>query len=300
VGRAPFGAEARERIGGREMSVRTPSGGRRPGAAVVCATLALTPCWLVGCGKSDKTTSATTTPPKETTTAPEPDASGGSVTIPDTPETDATLGESTAQVDTDRVAREQKVLNDAQAVGALLNDYWSGELQAQYSLAFDQPDRFVYYRGEETTSCGEYTGPRARNAYYCPYDVNEHVAFDLDWLQEYLVSHPGGATTFLVLAHEWGHAVQDTWLENNGNDVWDPASRKELNADCLAGVFLAAAINQGAIVEEVGDAESIFRWLAEAGDTPWTSSDFHGTAAERQAAFGDGYTRGTDYCRQTY
>ena len=44
--------------------------------------------------------------------------------------------------------------------------------------------------------------------------------------------------------------MRDTWLENGGTDVWEPPYRKELNADCLAGVFLSRSIAEGTIVEE--------------------------------------------------
>ena len=226
---------------------------------------------------------------------------GGTITIPSQPEREGpTLGEMIAQSLESRRQREAKVLEDATALGPLLNDFWTRELASRYDLTFDMPDKFEYYRGEQHTSCGGVTEPRANNAYYCFPDHEEHVAFDLDWLQQYLIEHPGGATTFLILAHEWGHAVQDTWLENGGGDTWDPAYRKELNADCLAGVFLAASIQQGIVVEEAGDADAVFGWLYEAGSSPWLAPGTHGTSDERQTAFLDGFREGTDYCRTQY
>ncbi|MBA3420319.1 MAG: hypothetical protein H0U12_00180 [Thermoleophilaceae bacterium] len=229
------------------------------------------------------------------------EAGGGSITIPSQPEPTApTLGEILAQENASRLAREQKVLNDAGILGPRLNDFWTRELSSRYQLTFDAPDRYEWYRGEQQTSCGGVTEPRADNAYYCFPEHEEHVAFDLAWFQQYLVNHPGGATTFLILAHEWGHAVQDTWLENGGGDTWNPASRKELNADCLAGVFLAASIRDGTIVEEAGDADAIFGWLYEEGSSPWLARGTHGTRDERQAAFVDGFHQGTAFCRANY
>jgi predicted metalloprotease len=244
--------------------------------------------FLAGCGDDDGSTAETSGTGSEVL----------SLAIPASPSLEGqALGEIVARAEATR-AREEKVLNDAGDLGALLNDFWTREL-ARYNLAFDAPDRFEYYRGEETTSCGGDVGSRARNAYYCIPDTEEHVAFDLDWMQQYLEYNPGGATTFLILAHEWGHAVQDTWLENGGNDTWVPASRQELNADCLAGVFLGASIREGTIYEEADDAEAIFRWLYEEG-SPWLEPGSHGTSEERQQAFLDGLQQGTEYCRTTY
>ena len=197
--------------------------------------------------------------------------------------------------------RESKVLTDAGSVDDLLNTFWSGELEQLYGLAFDPPDRFESYSGSSNRACGgQQANALPKNAYYCPVEADEYVAFDLNWLQEYLVAHPGGATTFLILAHEWGHAVQDTWLDSGGTDVWDPPYRKELNADCLAGVFLSRSIDEGTIVEEPGDADAIFSWLFEAGGGPWFNPSDHGTKEQRMQAFSDGFQQDTGYCRTEY
>jgi len=199
------------------------------------------------------------------------------------------------------MSAEQKVLHDADAVVGPLNDFWTQELRDQYGLQFDTPDDYEYYRGASNDSCG---GLNARalpnNAYYCPAENDEYVAFDLDWFTSYLDEHPGGATTFLILAHEWGHAVQDTWVEQNpGGDVWNPPYLQELNADCLAGVWMEDSLRRGILIEESGDADAIFGWLWEEGG-PWFDPGTHGTQEQRQRAFSDGYAYGTDYCRTKY
>jgi len=196
---------------------------------------------------------------------------------------------------------EQKVLQDADAVADLLNEFWTQELRARYGLVFDPPNRFEYYRGYGNAPCGGEDNALPNNAYYCWEDTDEYVAFDLDWFASYLDEHPGGATTFLILAHEWGHAVQDTWVEQQPNtDVWNPPYRLELNADCLAGVWMADALRRGTIIEESGDAEAIFESLWEMGSGPWFDPGDHGTSEQRQQAFMDGLTQGTHYCRTNY
>jgi predicted metalloprotease len=197
--------------------------------------------------------------------------------------------------------RVDKVQADAAGLVPLLNDFWTTELQSVYGIAFDPPDRVLYYEPPRWDPCGSDTQNWTNNAFYCPLDGDEKVEYDLNWFQEYLVRYPGGATTFYILAHEWGHAVQDTWLESGGKDEWTPAYRKELNADCLSGVFIDRSIDDGLIVEEEGDAEAIYTRLFEGGSKEgWLNPGSHGTSEERQRAFADGFVNGTAYCRTNY
>jgi uncharacterized protein len=194
----------------------------------------------------------------------------------------------------------ERVLTDAEALQPLLDEFWTQELDYQYGLSFDTPDRFEYYVDAGNSPCGGEYADGTDNAYYCAADGDEHVAFDVDWLASYLPEHPGDAVTFLVLAHEWGHAVQDTWVEQEpGVDYWEGPAQ-ELNADCLAGVFWDNGVRNGTIIEEDGDADAVFSWLAAGGSGTWTDPGDHGTAEQRQIAFSDGYTYGVDYCRTNY
>jgi predicted metalloprotease len=162
----------------------------------------------------------------------------------------------------------------------------------------------IYYRGnEEGTFCGK-SSSLPQNAYYCrvgdEIGEDEHVAFDLDWFAAYLLEFPGGATTWYIIAHEWGHAVQDSWLENGGNDTWSPQYRMELNADCLAGVFLSYAYETGRITADADDAEAIWTALYKGGG-PWLNPTDHGTREQRIAAFTDGFTlQDARDCRTRY
>jgi predicted metalloprotease len=199
----------------------------------------------------------------------------------------------------DQDAAYERVLTDANALEPILDEFWTRQLSAQ-GLDFDAPDRFEFYTGDTNSPCGEDYVPGAENAYYCPADGDEYIAFDVDWLASYIDAHPGDATTFLVLAHEWGHAVQDTWAEQEpGTDTWTGPAQ-ELNADCLAGVFWDNGVREGSIIEEDGDADAVFTWLADGGSGTWMDPGDHGTSEQRQAAFADGYTNGVDYCRTNY
>lgn len=196
--------------------------------------------------------------------------------------------------------REEKVLKDAIGLYELLNIYWTEEMKRLYNLQFAPPAKLEYYRSTGNPPCGDTTYPGRQNAYWCGQPGDYKVEFDLNWLKDFLIDHPGGATTFLVLAHEWGHAVQNTWVINNGGDFWKPPYRQELQADCLAGVFLKHTIKAKLITPEVGDSEAIYNWL-EHGGGPWLTTTDHGTKAMREAAFEEGFDEmDTNACRQHF
>jgi hypothetical protein len=198
-------------------------------------------------------------------------------------------------------ARLTKVTQDATALEPLLNQFWIDELSAVSNVTFDPPDRFLSYATSGWDPCIGSSRNMTNNAFYCSADGDEKVEYDVNWLSSYLVERPGGATTFVVIAHEWGHAVQDTWTDAGGDDVWNPPYRKELNADCLAGVFISRSIANGTILEEEGDADAIFAWLFEGGSVDgWLNPGDHGSPEQRQGAFSDGVINGTAYCRVNY
>lgn len=196
-------------------------------------------------------------------------------------------------------APEEVVRAHVRDLVPLLNDFYEREMRRLYGLTWDPPDRYYEYDRTGELTCG--TNRLVEdNAYYCP--AADYVAYDISWFAGYTRRHPGDATTFLIMAHEWGHAAQQNWLESGGGDVWNPPYRKELGADCLAGAFLADAIEAGTIEEEPGDAEAIFGWLYETGSdsSPWLAPGSHGTKEQRQQAFSDGYAKSVDFCRRTY
>jgi predicted metalloprotease len=198
--------------------------------------------------------------------------------------------------------RERKVLNDADGLRPLLDAYWSQELLRIYNIEFISPAKLEFYRSNGNPPCGSQSLPGIRNAYWCGVPGDYKVAFDLDWFKSLLVGHPGGASTFYILGHEWGHAVQTAWMENfPGNDKWDPPRMRELNADCLSGVFLHDMIKAKKIIMEEDDAQAILDTIFSDGmGGPWLSPGDHGSKAARQTAFEDGWTLGTDSCRVRY
>jgi predicted metalloprotease len=163
------------------------------------------------------------------------------------------------------------------------------------------------------------------NAYYCPADgdgltwngqllpddqgalILPVVTMQKMWTGDIFGKQSAVAGDFaaaVVIAHEFGHHVQDEWLDqyNAGrtdgvlaapNDKWD-----ELIADCFAGNWVRSAYDAGIL--EPGDIEEAIAALEVLGDTA-PSPHPHGSGPERRAALELGINTGspTD-CANSY
>jgi predicted metalloprotease len=96
---------------------------------------------------------------------------------------------------------------------------------------------------------------------------------------------------YLVIAHEWGHAIQDRL------DLSLHSLSAELQADCLAGAAIIGAVDDGNLLLEPGDRGEIFQSLAEVADeVEWGDSQDHGSADERIEAYQLGESDGVFGC----
>ena len=85
------------------------------------------------------------------------------------------------------------------------------------------------------------------NAYYCGW--GDFIAYDEGLLDR--SDELGDAFLYLVVSHEWGHAIQARL---------DPslvAPRMELQADCLAGAALYGAAEDGSLEFDSDDQEEL-------------------------------------------
>ena len=133
----------------------------------------------------------------------------------------------------------------------------------------------------------------AQNAFYC-FDDN-FVVYDDAKLFPQLYRDFGGFALALVLAHEWGHAIQDR-ADNEGA----PTIYQELQADCFAGAWTDEQAGASSRPElEPGDLESSLAALLTFRDAPGTSPDdpsAHGSAFDRVSAFQEGFESGPERC----
>lgn len=175
--------------------------------------------------------------------------------------------------------------NDAQRV---VDGYWTRHWGEVFTGTYASPTVVGLYDGTGTAvpTCAGKPLP-AYNAVYCvPQDF---LAWDVTLLG--LRTQIGNSWPYLVVAHEWGHAVQAR-LATTLNSV-----TVELQGDCLAGAALYGAVADGTLVLDENAASEIATALAAASDeTPWTTSADHGNATERTGAFDAGRTGGVRAC----
>jgi uncharacterized protein len=169
-----------------------------------------------------------------------------------------------------------------------------------------EPTKLYLFEQGVSTNCG--TASSAVGPFYCPADRGVYV--DLSFFRELSqrFGAPGDFAQAYVIAHEFGHHVQN--LLGVSDDVnrqqqEDPASanelsvRLELQADCLAGVWAHSAYTQQLL--EPGDLEEGLGAAAAVGDDriqkqsgrqidreSWT----HGSSEQRQHWFNQGFQGG--------
>ncbi|MFF5213064.1 neutral zinc metallopeptidase [Streptosporangium sp. NPDC000396] len=170
----------------------------------------------------------------------------------------------------------------------VVNRYWATHWSQFFSGRYSPPSIFGGYQkgGRRPPFCG----PRRLdyyNAWYCR--DGDYIAWDIDLMAEGYRS--GDAWVYLVIAHEWGHAVQRRLHASLIMRAY------ELQADCFAGAVLYGAAADGTLRFERGDVEEIAAAHRRLGDeTPWTDIGDHGTAAQRMSFFKRGANYGVTGC----
>jgi predicted metalloprotease len=170
-------------------------------------------------------------------------------------------------------------------IALAIDNHWH-DVFGEARLAYVSPSVIPIERLLET-ACGRH-GPEAA-AFYCPLDQTIYLNPEFLAEQDRLV---GDYAPIIVLAHEWGHHVQNLLLipRDTGNEF-------ELQADCLAGVYSRKAEDQNWL--EPGDFLEALRMSESAGDPlsfPQDAPGAHGTYLDRRNEVMRGYLDGVTGC----
>jgi len=197
---------------------------------------------------------------------------------------------------------------------ASLEAYWSQEVP-QLGASYSSP-QFILFTDQTSTGCGGATS--AVGPFYCPPDRTLYVDTGFyDELRSRFGSSGGPLAEMYVVAHEWGHHIQNITgvMDQHTSRETGPASdsvRTELQADCFAGSWAGAASTtkdekgrtflEPITDEQIADALSA---AAAVGDDRiqqastgrvdpegWT----HGSAEQRQRWFTTGFRQGAAAC----
>jgi uncharacterized protein len=189
-----------------------------------------------------------------------------------------------------------------------IEDYWGQVLGDRYT----QTDT-VFFSGQVQTSCG--AASSGSGPFYCPGDQLVYIDLSFfDQLQQDFGAEGGLFVNAYVLAHEYGHHVQDLLGTNQRVTPGEtgPTSgsvRLELQADCFAGTWanhaetvpdesgapLIAEINQDDIDRALDAASRIGDDFIQQnlGNGRIDQDAFtHGSSEQRQKWFMTGYQSG--------
>ena len=174
-----------------------------------------------------------------------------------------------------------------------VDDYWRRTFATVYENKppYSGPEiKGEYTSEDDAPDCGGHEAP-LKNAFYCP--AGDYLAWDGPGLL-FPFYQAGDMGAALVIAHEWGHAIQQ-----RAGQILDVVTiLSELQADCFAGAWAADADGRGLL--EPGDIEEAISALyrvRDPADTPWLDLAAHGNAGQRINAFQDGFDSGPLKCK---
>jgi predicted metalloprotease len=136
------------------------------------------------------------------------------------------------------------------------------------------------------------------NAFYNP--KCDSIAYDRPLLAG-LAAHAGRALVPIVLAHEFGHAMQARFgFAADGRSIED-----ETQADCFAGAWTAWVVARHAQhvairKPELDDVLTGYLTLSDPVGSDPGETQAHGSYFDRVAAFSDGYDKGVATCRDDF
>ena len=196
------------------------------------------------------------------------------------------------------------------AASLSINQFWADTVQG-----YREPT-LIIVDGSTGTQCG--TASNATGPFYCPPEESIYVDptfFAL--LREQFDATAGPLAQLYVLAHEYGHHIQQITgimqqYPNNGTGEDSNSVRTELQADCFAGAWVAAASQtldangvpylQAPTPQQIDDALNAAETVGddhiqqESGGAVNPESWTHGSSEQRARWFNTGLEEGVGAC----
>ena len=278
--------------GGRSSGFPIPlpggSGGKAGGGIGTILIIVVLFLVIRGCGGGDGGGSGFDIPglPTDVSQVPAQPVDGGSQDVPDGADPQAQAVEFVNFVLTD------------------VEEFWAGQFQGTENQI--DPAQLVVFGQSVDTGCGQASS--ATGPFYCPLDQTAYV--DLSFFDELSqrFGAPGDFAQAYVLAHEYGHHIQQQLgieervrsdSQSNPDDANELSVRLELQADCFAGLWGRSAFDEGLLsdgdleegitaAEAVGDD----RIQSQAGGRIDPESFTHGSSEQRRTWFRKGFDSG--------
>ncbi len=184
-----------------------------------------------------------------------------------------------------------------------IEQFWGEQFPLTYGGDFDPLEGGIFAAypartdpipgcGREQTNFENVDG----NAFYCI--DGDFMAYDDENLIPSLVQDLGEGAVGIVLAHEFGHAVQA-----RANEFGQPTILKEQQADCFAGAWAAHVARGESDTIQFGDADiksgliAMIQLRDPVEISGGSDEDAHGTGFDRVGAFQDGFNGGPERCK---
>lgn len=184
-----------------------------------------------------------------------------------------------------------------EAIGDL-EKYWATEYPELYGKDFPPISGKLWALTPESQAgpaCASGYSDVAGNAFFCK--IDDSVAWDASGLLPDLQKKYGDFVIPIVLAHEFGHAVQQRsgFFDQNTLTV-----SSELQADCFAGAWARHAQDEKIFEVDGSALDTALAGILDLRDTPGTDAadaSAHGSGFDRVSAFQDGYDSGASQCK---
>lgn len=199
---------------------------------------------------------------------------------------------------------------------ASIEDFWVDAYPSVASNEYVTPS-FILFDQSTTTDCG--AASSATGPFYCPPDQTIYIdtSFFQQLRQPPFDTTGGTLAQMYIAAHEWGHHIQNISgvmdsADRTGTGPDSDSVRIELQADCFAGAWVAAASEtedasgtnfievptQAQVTDALDAAAAVGDDRIQQGSGQGVNSEAwtHGSSEQRQRWFTTGYQKGAASC----